>query len=167
MTEHTKPLSLNAELTLPCSVTIPNRFGKSAMTEGLADANDNPTSELNQLYKTWSEGGAGNIVLEVRPNHACTHRNEDSLDLLEISGGNYEQLSLMGVEPTDTRESTRKREAYFLEYAQAIGNAAKIPLMVTGGFRNRDIMEKSVANKEIDLVGLAPLFARNPTYLNN
>ena len=80
---------------------------------------------------------------------------EDSIDLLEISGGTYEQLSLMGVEATEVRESTRRREAYFLEYAEAIKASAKVPLMITGGFRSREVMEKAVESGEIDVVGLA------------
>ncbi|MCH2157248.1 MAG: NADH:flavin oxidoreductase/NADH oxidase family protein [Oleiphilaceae bacterium] len=80
---------------------------------------------------------------------------EDGVDLLEISGGTYEQLSLMGVEPTEVRESTRKREAYFIEYAQRIREAANIPLIVTGGFRSRSVMEKALADKELDVIGLA------------
>lgn len=329
--------SLASELVLPCGAIISNRIGKSAMTEGLADVNDNPTEQHNQLYRTWSEGGAGlhisgnimvdrryleragNIVLEddqsidklaqmaqagtvagnqfwMQINHPgrqcprlvsnqplapsevqlkllgnfsrpramteediedviqryaktaklaqqagftgvqvhCAHgylisqflnplvnqRNDqwggslenrarlarrivravraevgagfpvgaklnsadfqkggftlqecvdvaawlaqDSLDLLEISGGNYEQLSLMGVEPTEVRESTRKREAYFLEYAEAIKSAAKIPLMITGGFRSREVMEQAIAANEIDMVGLARPFCTQP-----
>ncbi len=47
--------ALGLTLSLPCGVSLPNRIGKSAMTEGLADAQDNPTPELMQLYKTWSE----------------------------------------------------------------------------------------------------------------
>ena len=87
---------------------------------------------------------------------------EDSLDLLEISGGNYEQLSLMGVAPTDVRESTRKREAYFLEYADAIRSAAKIPIMVTGGFRSRAVMEQAIESGEVDMVGLARPLCTQP-----
>ena len=322
--------ALDSELLLPCGISIPNRIGKSAMTEGLADRCDNATKFHNVLYRTWAEGGlglsisgnimvdrrylerAGNIVLEdesglqelsnmaeagkeqggqfwaqishpgrqcprmvnseplapsavqlkmlgnfSRPkamseediedaiarfantaalckkagfsgvqvhcahgylvsqflnplinrradnwggsleNRArfarrviCAVREavgpdypvsaklnsadfqkggftldeciqvaswlaEDSLDLLEISGGNYEQLSLMGVAPTDVRESTRKREAYFLEYADAIRSAAKIPIMITGGFRSRAVMEQAIESGEVDMVGLA------------
>lgn len=80
---------------------------------------------------------------------------EEGVDLLEISGGTYEQLSLIGVEPTEVRESTRKREAYFIEYAKRIKEAANIPLMVTGGFRSRSVMEKALADKELDMIGLA------------
>ena len=80
---------------------------------------------------------------------------DDGVDLLEISGGTYEQLSLIGVEPTEVRESTRKREAYFIEYAKRIKAAADIPLMVTGGFRSRSVMEEALSEGELDVVGLA------------
>ena len=49
-------------ITLPCGVTLPNRLGKSAMTEGLADPQDNPTEAHNTLYRTWSEGGTGLLI---------------------------------------------------------------------------------------------------------
>ena len=332
---------LAEQLKLPCGAVIPNRLGKSAMTEGLADRHDNATPELTQLYKTWSDGGtglllsgnimvdhrylerAGNIVLQddqaldalkemvsagksngnqfwmqvshpgrqcprmvnskpLAPSEVqlkilgnfskpramtvadiedviqrfvttamlgkqagftgvqihCAHGYlisqflsplinqrtdqwggslenrarlarrilkavrdavgpeypiaaklnsadfqkggfsleeciqvaqwlaEDSLDLLEISGGNYEQPSLMGVQPTDVRESTRKREAYFIEYSKAIRSAAKIPIMLTGGFRSRDVMEQALQNDEVDIVGLARPFCTQ-TNLSN
>lgn len=331
----TSPLS--APLLLPCGIELPNRLGKSAMTEGLADKHDLPTEQHNQLYRTWSEGGtglhitgnvmidkrylerAGNVVLEddanidlfqkwaqagtvggnhlwVQLNHPgrqcprmvngtplspsevqldmlgnfgkpramtktdiqevierfarsaslvkqagftgvqihCAHgyllsqflspkinqrndeyggsienrariirdiiqavRNavglefpigvklnssdfqkggfslddcvqvahwlaEDGIDLLEISGGTYEQLSLIGVEPTEVRESTRKREAYFIEYAEKIKAEAKIPLMVTGGFRSRSVMEQAIESGEVDVVGLARPLCTQP-----
>lgn len=331
------PSPLNQPLPLPCGVEIPNRFGKSAMTEGLADAIDNPTERHINLYRTWSDGGcglhitgnvmidrrylerAGNVVLEdaqampmlkrwasegtrtgnqlwmqishpgrqcpkmvnsnpMSPSDVqldmlgnfgkpipmteadiedviqrfaktaslakeagftgvqlhCAHGylisqflspktnqrtdqwggslenrarlarrsvqavraavgpdfpvavklnsadfqkggfsledcvtvarwlSEDSIDLLEISGGTYEQLSLMGVEPTDVRESTRKREAYFIEYAAAIKQAAQVPLMITGGFRSREVMENAIEAGEIDLVGLARPLCTQP-----
>jgi 2,4-dienoyl-CoA reductase-like NADH-dependent reductase (Old Yellow Enzyme family) len=87
---------------------------------------------------------------------------EDSVDLLEISGGNYEQLSLLGVDATDVRESTRKREAYFLEYAEKIKAAANIPVMVTGGFRRRSVMEQALNDGEVDLIGLARPLCTQP-----
>jgi 2,4-dienoyl-CoA reductase-like NADH-dependent reductase (Old Yellow Enzyme family) len=87
---------------------------------------------------------------------------EDSVDLLEISGGTYEQLSLIGVEPTDVRESTRKREAYFIEYAERIKQSANIPVMITGGFRSRDVMERAIESGEVDVVGLARPLCTDP-----
>lgn len=88
--------------------------------------------------------------------------NNESVDLLEISGGTYEQPRLLGfdgkaeskaVEPQ--RESTKKREAYFLEYAVAIRKVAKMPLMVVGGFRTRAAMEATLGAGECDMIGLA------------
>jgi 2,4-dienoyl-CoA reductase-like NADH-dependent reductase (Old Yellow Enzyme family) len=87
---------------------------------------------------------------------------EDGVDLLEISGGTYEQLSLIGVEPTDVRESTRKREAYFIEYADRIKHSAKIPVMITGGFRSRDVMERAIKSGEVDVIGLARPLCTEP-----
>jgi len=329
--------SLASPLNLPCGVSIPNRLGKSAMTEGLADANDNPTEALINLYRTWSDGDtgllmtgnvmvdrrylerAGNVVLEddqamlmlkrwaeegarggnqlwmqiSHPGRQCprmvnsqplapsevqlkllanfskprvmtdadiedviqrftrsaslakqagftgvqihcahgylisqflspliNHRDdqwggslenrarlarriirsvregvgaefpvsaklnsadfqkggfsfddcitvaawlaEDGLDLLEISGGTYEQASMLDLDTAEVRESTRQREAYFLEYANKIHESAKIPLMVTGGFRNREVMENAVNSGDVDVVGLARPLCTQP-----
>jgi len=44
------PLSL--PLTLPCGAVLQNRIGKGAMTEGLADSNDNATQRHDTLYGT-------------------------------------------------------------------------------------------------------------------
>jgi 2,4-dienoyl-CoA reductase-like NADH-dependent reductase (Old Yellow Enzyme family) len=86
---------------------------------------------------------------------------EEGIDLLEISGGTYEQPQLFGhagraasaAEPQ--RSSTRRREAYFLEYAREIRGAVHLPLMVTGGFRSRAAMAEALAGDELDVVGLA------------
>ncbi|MGD1934666.1 MAG: NADH:flavin oxidoreductase/NADH oxidase family protein [Candidatus Phaeomarinobacter sp.] len=88
--------------------------------------------------------------------------DEAGLDLLEVSGGNYEQPVMMdteGFEPVyeeKVRSSTRKREAYFLEYAADIAKAVKnTPLMVTGGFRTVDGMDEALSSGDADVVGIA------------
>lgn len=91
----------------------------------------------------------------------------ESVDLLEISGGNYEQPRLLGVSGRDddavqVRASTRVREAYFLEYAAAIRRVARMPLMVTGGFRTRAGMEAALASGDTDVIGLARPFCTHP-----
>jgi 2,4-dienoyl-CoA reductase-like NADH-dependent reductase (Old Yellow Enzyme family) len=91
-----------------------------------------------------------------------------SVDVLEISGGNYEQPSMMGVEGPEpvfeeaARESTRAREAYFMDYAARIRTAAKIPLMVTGGFRTARAMNDALTNDNIDLIGIARPLCGDP-----
>ncbi len=85
---------------------------------------------------------------------------EDSADLIEISGGNYEQPKLMGMEGMEAEEaqnvapSTAAREAYFVDFAQAMQAHVKVPLMVTGGFRTRAAMEQALESGAADVIGL-------------
>jgi 2,4-dienoyl-CoA reductase-like NADH-dependent reductase (Old Yellow Enzyme family) len=75
----------------------------------------------------------------------------EGIDLFEVSGGSYEQPAMMG----NAAESTRSREAYFLEYARTVRSlAGDIPLAVTGGFRSRAAMADAVHGGECDVVGL-------------
>lgn len=85
---------------------------------------------------------------------------EASVDLIEISGGTYEQPRLMGmegieeVEEQNVAQSTMMREAYFVDFALAMQEKVSIPLMVTGGFRLRATMEQAIEGGGADLVGL-------------
>ncbi len=87
--------------------------------------------------------------------------NGAGIDLLEISGGNYEQprmAGLDGLEPVfeeNVRATTRAREAYFIGYAATIAKVAKMPLMVTGGFRTRAAMNAAIDEGSTAIVGLA------------
>jgi 2,4-dienoyl-CoA reductase-like NADH-dependent reductase (Old Yellow Enzyme family) len=94
--------------------------------------------------------------------------NGESLDLLEISGGTYEQPRLIGAEgragdAVPVRASTRAREAYFLDYAEAIRQVARMPLMVTGGFRSRQAMEAALAGA-CDVIGLGRPLCWQPDF---
>ncbi len=87
--------------------------------------------------------------------------DEAGVDLIEISGGNYEQPSMMklaGMEPVfdpTIAASTRAREAYFQKFAPEIRkNISRAKLMVTGGFRSAVAMEAAIAEDGIDLIGL-------------
>jgi 2,4-dienoyl-CoA reductase-like NADH-dependent reductase (Old Yellow Enzyme family) len=93
--------------------------------------------------------------------------NGERIDLLEISGGNYEQPRLLGVtgrdaDAVEVHASTRVREAYFLDYAAAIRRVATMPLMVTGGFRTRTGMEAALASGDTDMIGIARPFCTHP-----
>ncbi len=89
--------------------------------------------------------------------------NDEKVDLLEVSGGNYEQINEMigrdqnaadGV-VKQKADSTRRREAYFLEYAARVRPMCTVPLMITGGFRARAVMVDAVQAGELDVIGLA------------
>jgi 2,4-dienoyl-CoA reductase-like NADH-dependent reductase (Old Yellow Enzyme family) len=79
--------------------------------------------------------------------------SRESIDLLEISGGTYERAAMMGAAQPQ-RESTRQREAYFLDYAEQVRERAAMPLMLTGGLRSRAAMDDALATGAIDLIGL-------------
>lgn len=78
----------------------------------------------------------------------------EGIDLLEISGGTYASAAMLGVDPT-LKESTRRREAYFLSYAERVrAELPALPLMLTGGFRTLDGMVDALESGAVDLVGL-------------
>ena len=90
------------------------------------------------------------------------------VDLLELSGGTYEQPAMMdfaGMEPPEQpkqasgRPSTLAREAYFVDLATALLAGRTPPLLVTGGFRTLAGMDAAIA-AGIAMVGVArPLCA--------
>ncbi|MBL4684358.1 MAG: NADH:flavin oxidoreductase/NADH oxidase family protein [Nannocystaceae bacterium] len=87
---------------------------------------------------------------------------KEGVDLLEISGGSYEKPAMMG---SEQRESTRAREAFFLEYAERIRKEVTLPLMVTGGFRSRAAMNAALESGATDVIGLARPLAVDPDLL--
>ncbi len=81
------------------------------------------------------------------------------VDLMELSGGTYEQPAMMDFEGLEPREepkqqaSTAAREAYFVELAKTLMAGKTPPLLVTGGFRSRLAMEQALASG-IAMVGI-------------
>lgn len=93
---------------------------------------------------------------------------QDGINLIEISGGNYETPSMMGAKSkTAVKQSTAKREAYFLDYAEKAQKILHIPLVVTGGFRSANAMEEALASKATDMIGLARPLAVYPNASND
>ncbi|KXS10404.1 FMN-linked oxidoreductase [Gonapodya prolifera JEL478] len=84
------------------------------------------------------------LVLEMLEQSLC--------DFVEVSGGSYEAPALLG---HVKKESTKKREAYFLDFAsEARKTVKKMPLMITGGFRTRSVMAEAIRSGDADLIGL-------------
>ena len=92
------------------------------------------------------------------------------VDLIEISGGTYEQPKLIGVDNISInperseirKDSTIAREAYFLDYAARIRDTVKMPLMVTGGFRTKQGMENALASEICQIVGVGRPLCADP-----
>lgn len=83
----------------------------------------------------------------------------EGMDLIEVSGGTYERAAMVG---TQQKESTKKREAYFMDFIVKVRERIKSPLMLTGGFRTAATMAAAIENKELDFVGLGRPFCVFP-----
>lgn len=93
------------------------------------------------------------------------HLSERGMDLIEISGGTYEAQVMTG-RGKEVKESTRKREAYFLDYCEKVRTTVKTPLMLTGGFRTLKGMDEALSGGVCDMIGLARSIALDPDFPN-
>ncbi|RYC56917.1 hypothetical protein CHU98_g9285 [Xylaria longipes] len=88
----------------------------------------------------------GFITREAR--ELCRHLEDNRFDFVELSGGSYEKILM-----THQRESTKKREAFFLEFADMIvPGLSKTKVYVTGGLRTVGGMVRALDT--VDGVGL-------------
>lgn len=86
----------------------------------------------------------------------CSMLEENKFDFVELSGGTYEHLAFV-----HQRESTKKREAFFMEFADSIAPVlSKTKTYVTGGFKTVGAMVSSL--EVVDGVGLARPVCQEP-----
>lgn len=79
----------------------------------------------------------------------CRALEDSRFDYVELSGGTYEELAF-----AHKRESTKKRESFFLDFAREIvPGLTKTRSYVTGGFKTLGAMVKALDT--VDGVGLA------------
>lgn len=113
------------------------------------------------------------------------------VDLIEISGGTYESPSMMGsknkkfdqngsqienknqeplkpnqINQSTLKQSTLKREAYFMDYMEKVRKLVKTPLVVTGGFRSGLAMNDALQTGATDFIGIARTMAVDPEFSN-
>jgi 2,4-dienoyl-CoA reductase-like NADH-dependent reductase (Old Yellow Enzyme family) len=103
---------------------------------------------------------------EVESMQVVAALEAEGVDLLEISGGNYEMPMMVatGESKALTRESSIQREAFYLNYAKKVRAKTRMPLMLTGGLRSVEVMESIVADGSVDCVGLARPLALDPDF---
>jgi hypothetical protein len=78
----------------------------------------------------------------------CSMLEEATFDYVELSGGTYQSMAFK-----HQRESTRKREAFFLEFADMIVPALKkTKTYITGGFKTSGGMLEAL--NTVDGIGL-------------
>ncbi len=81
--------------------------------------------------------------------------NETGLDLIDISGGTYF--------PGAPSSSDRKSDGpYFLDFAREARRVTDLPLMITGGFKQRASAEVAVDSGAVDAVGVARALVLDP-----
>lgn len=86
----------------------------------------------------------------------CASLEANRFDFVELSGGTYEELAF-----AHKRDSTRKREAFFLDFAEAIVPAlTKTKTFITGGFKTVGAMVNAL--KTVDGIGLARPVCQEP-----
>jgi 2,4-dienoyl-CoA reductase-like NADH-dependent reductase (Old Yellow Enzyme family) len=75
--------------------------------------------------------------------------DKEGIDLIEISGGSYENPNMMG------KGGANEKEGYFIEYAEKIKKEIDAPLVLTGGFRSAKAMLDAVNSEATDMIGVA------------
>ncbi|BFM17372.1 NADH:flavin oxidoreductase/NADH oxidase family protein [Maricurvus nonylphenolicus] len=87
---------------------------------------------------------------------------DDGIDLVEISGGNYEKMAFL--QETASSERTARREAFFIEFAENLRQVCKVPLVVTGGFRSARGMLEALHDDATDMIGLGRSLVIDPAF---
>ncbi|KAI0542008.1 NADH:flavin oxidoreductase/NADH oxidase [Xylaria digitata] len=88
----------------------------------------------------------------------CVELEKHKMDFIELSGGTYQQLGFSYM-----RESTKRREAFFIEFAEMIVPQLKrTKVYVTGGLRTAAAMVEAL--KTVDGIGLARPVTHEPDF---
>ncbi|KAK0529406.1 NADH-dependent flavin oxidoreductase [Tilletia horrida] len=95
----------------------------------------------------------------------CAKLESVGVDWIELSGGTYEEIRFYNDddEVTEKRESTKKREAFFLKFSEQIRPAlTKTRIYVTGGFRTAEGMVNAIESHATEGIGLGRPAAEEP-----
>lgn len=88
----------------------------------------------------------------------CLKLEEARVDFVDLSGGTFEGRAFHHV-----KESTRKREAFFIEFAEGIRPLLKkTKVYVTGGLRSASGMSRAISEGACDGVGIGRPLAAEP-----
>lgn len=86
----------------------------------------------------------------------CAALEANRLDFVELSGGTYEEIGFV-----HKKDSTKRREAFFLDFAETIAPAlTKTKTYITGGFKTVGAMVNALST--MDGVGLARPLCQEP-----
>lgn len=81
---------------------------------------------------------------------------EAGCDLIEISGGTYEKPMMM--------LGRGERGGFFADFSRRAREVAGVPVGVTGGFRDADVIREALDSGAADLIGLGRPLAVDPAF---
>ena len=91
--------------------------------------------------------------------YAARLLDKEKIDAIEVSGG----TSASGEKnPVRIKIDRPNREAYNLALAREIKKAVRCPIMVVGGFRSLEVINKALNEDGIDYISMARPFIREP-----
>jgi len=85
--------------------------------------------------------------------------SESGMDAIELSGGAAE---VAAKEMARANVDSREKEAYFLPYAGPIKEQIAIPLILVGGLKSPDVIERILEEGKVDLAAMCRPFIREP-----
>ncbi|MDO5296777.1 MAG: NADH:flavin oxidoreductase [bacterium] len=88
--------------------------------------------------------------------YICQRLAGAGIDSIEVSGNG---TSVAGIRP-------HRNEAYFLEFAAQLAQQVSTPIILVGGLRSRDTMEKILNTTKIELLSLSRPLLREPDFSN-
>lgn len=94
--------------------------------------------------------------------HAARLLDAEKIDAIEVSGGTSASGERV---PVRIKIDRPAREAYNLSLAQEIKKAVRCPIMVVGGFRSPEVINKAIEGG-IDYISMARPFIREPHLIN-
>ena len=86
--------------------------------------------------------------------YICKKLAENGIDSIEVSGNG---TSVSGIR-------AHKNEAYFADFAARLAKEVNVPVILVGGLRSRDTMEKLLNNTNIELLSLSRPLLREPDF---
>jgi 2,4-dienoyl-CoA reductase-like NADH-dependent reductase (Old Yellow Enzyme family) len=122
---------------------------------------------VEQLRQTLPGGAVVAVKLDARDGDledlAWLGRRlgEAGIDLIEVSGGNYESPAMLGLE-ADGSEIRSAHESPFWQGAAALSEATDVPVMLTGGFRTRAGIDQALGSGVAAMVGVGRPLAVRP-----
>lgn len=84
------------------------------------------------------------------------------IDAIEVSEG----LETAGANHIKRGIDSQEKEAYYGAWARKVKNAVDVPVILVGGLRSFDLLEKIVGDGQVDFVSMCRPFIREPHLVN-